>query len=78
MFSTLKFSNFSVNIVCVAGVFFFPFGLFFLLWKSKRFSRFLFRSRFSFRAAVTLTLRTTKKTHQKPPAMQASVNRAKF
>ena len=60
MFSTLKCSNFSVNIVGVAGVFF----LFFL---------------FLFRAAVTLTLRTTKKkAHQKPPATQASVNRAKY
>ena len=66
MFSTLKSSNFSVNIVCVAGVFF----LFFL---------FLFRPRYTFREAVTLTLRTTKKkTHQKRPATQASVNRAKY
>ena len=52
MFSTLKCSNFSVNIVYVAGVFF----LFFL---------FLFRPRYTFRAAVTLTLRTTKKKHIK-------------
>ena len=49
MFSTLKCSNFSVNIVCVAGVFF----------------PFLFRPRYTFREAVTLTLGTTKKTHIK-------------
>ena len=62
MFITLKYSNFSVNVVFLSGVCLFwgGGGVLFLLWKSKRFSSFLFRPRFSFRAALTLTLRTTE------------------
>ena len=42
MFSTLKFSNFSVNIVCVAGVFFSPLVCFFSCGKVRDSAAFCF------------------------------------